>query len=110
VAKQSEHSPIADPENQQEAKMSDKDGDLRQKMAAAFGIDPDKVAFNVDIPPMVPGDSDFDFDEDGNDVTTTMIDETTVAVTVTSEVHGVLDAKLVDVPEGYGAMKFKKPQ
>jgi hypothetical protein len=90
--------------------MPEENEDLRAKWAAAFGLDPDKVSFNVDIPPMVPGDSDFGFDEEGNDITRTMIDETTIAVTVTSEVHGVLDAKLVDVPEGYGAMKFKKPE
>lgn len=76
-----------------------------ESMNAAFGEG--KWKTGVEVPPMVPGDSDLGVDEDGNDVTITMIDETTVAVEVTDEVHNVLDARLVEVDEGYGAHRFK---
>lgn len=79
-----------------------------ESMDAAFGKGKWKVG--GEVPPMKPGDADFDFDEDGNDVTTTMIAEGMVAVEVTHEVHNVLDVHIVEVEEGYGALKFRRPE
>lgn len=76
-----------------------------ESMNAAFGEG--NWNTGVDVPPMTPGDFDMGFDEDGNDVTITMLDEKTAAVEVTDEVHNVLDARLVEAEEGFGAHQLK---